>query len=108
MKKTPTGSQAPMDELDSDADTVPNLANLQSPANLSLEDTSTQIRRGIAPTHSTGVSGYNPYDTYPNSQSTATHGSNQELKRLSEWIRQKRQAEKIKAEREQEEKDQQD
>jgi hypothetical protein len=96
-----------MDEFDSDADTVPNLANLKNAPNLSLEDTSTQIRRGITPTHSTGVSGYNPYDTFPNSHGTATHGSTQELKRLSEWIRQKRQAEKIKAEREQEERDEQ-
>jgi hypothetical protein len=97
-----------MDEFDSDADTVPNLVNLPSPANLSLEDTSTQIRRGVTPTNPTGVSGYNPYDTFPNCRSTTTHGSTRDLQRLSEWIRQKRQAEKIKAEREQEEKGEQD
>jgi hypothetical protein len=100
MKKKATGSVPAADELASDADTVPNLANF------SLEDTSTQIRRGVTPTTATGSSGYNPYDTYPNTSTTATNKGTLELRRLSDWIRQKRQAEKLKAEESQETDDQ--
>jgi hypothetical protein len=91
MKKQATGPKSPADDYASDADTVPNLSNI------SLEDTSTQIMRGVPPPKATGVVGYNPYDTYPNGSSTATNRGNEELRRLSDWIRQKRQAEKLKA-----------
>ena len=80
------GSRA--DEL-STSDTVPNL---------SLEDTTRQLMRGVRPSRSNKTVGVNPYDTFPNTASaTGIHGT-QELRQLSEWIRQKRIAEKLKAE----------
>jgi ADP-ribose pyrophosphatase len=65
-------------------DTVPNLA---------LEDTTRQLMRGVSGTGARRQLGVNPYDTFPNTSSTTgTHGTT-ELRRLSEWIRQKRLAE---------------
>ncbi len=73
-------------------DTVPNL---------SLEDTTRQLMRGFPGHGSRKDLGVNPYDTFPNtSSSTGMHGT-QELRKLSEWIKQKRQAEQLKAETEQ-------
>ena len=73
-------------------DTVPNL---------SLEDTTRQLMRGFPGHGSRKELGVNPYDTFPNTaSSTGMHGT-QELRKLSEWIKQKRQAEQLKAEAEQ-------
>lgn len=74
-------------------DTVPNL---------SLEDTTRQLMRGVPSRGPRRSAGGNPYDsTFPNTSSHASTNSTQELRKLSEWIRQKRQAEQLKAEAEQ-------
>ena len=67
---------------------------------LSLEDTLAQTRRGLKVQSSTGASGYNPYDTFPNTTSTGTYARHKDLRELSEWIRMKRQVEKIRKEEE--------
>jgi hypothetical protein len=80
------------DQPDS-GDTVPNLA---------LEDTTRQLMRGFPSKAARRGTGGNPYDsTFPNTASHASTNSTQELRKLSEWIRQKRQAEQLKAEAEQ-------
>jgi hypothetical protein len=40
--------------------------------------------------------GYNPYDTWPSVQSSDSTRRNKDLRRLSEWIRLKRQVEALK------------
>lgn len=64
---------------------------------LSLEDTLTQQMRGLRTSHSKG-SGYNPYDTFPNTSSTGSFAQHRDLRELSNWIRTKRQVEKGKEE----------
>ena len=63
---------------------------------MSLEDTASQVVRGLRTAHSPGGSGYNPYDTVPNTSSKDTIQGTDDLRRLSEWIRTKRMAEKLK------------
>jgi hypothetical protein len=70
--------------------------------NLSLEDTCTQLQRGITPTGRTGRSGSNPYDTVPNAAAgpkaaAAGLDRNAEMRKLSAWIRQKRAAADLKS-----------
>ena len=81
----------------------PDLASTPAPAapskpepTLSLEDTASQAVRGLRTAHSPGGSGYNPYDTIPNTSSKDTFQGTDDLRRLSEWIRTKRMAEKLK------------
>ncbi len=69
--------------------------------NLSLEDTTRQLMRGFPSKGAKRSLGGNPYDTFPNTSSPTNTNSTQELRKLSEWIRQKRQAEQLKAEAEQ-------
>jgi ADP-ribose pyrophosphatase len=70
-------------------DTVPNLA---------LEDTTRQLIRSRQYRGASKETGVNPYDTFPNTSSGTGAHKTQELRKLSEWIRQKRQAEQLKAE----------
>lgn len=63
---------------------------------LSLEDTLSQTRRGLRVPHSKAGSGYNPYDTFPNTSSTGAFSRHKDLRQLSEWIRAKRQVEQLK------------
>lgn len=65
---------------------------------LSLEDTVAQAVRGLRTPHSASGSGYNPYDTIPNTSSSDSFQGTDDLRRLSEWIRAKRIAEKLKNE----------
>jgi 8-oxo-dGTP pyrophosphatase MutT (NUDIX family) len=65
---------------------------------LSLEDTMAQAVRGLRTPHSVSGSGYNPYDTIPNTSSTGAFQGTDDLRRLSEWIRTKRMAEILKKE----------
>jgi 8-oxo-dGTP pyrophosphatase MutT (NUDIX family) len=84
-----------------DADLGAELGAGDTVPNLSLEDTTRQLMRGFPGHGSRKELGVNPYDTFPNtSSSTGMHGT-QELRKLSEWIKQKRQAEQLKAETEQ-------
>jgi hypothetical protein len=56
----------------------------------SLEDTASQAMRGVQVPGSSSSAGYNPYDTFP-SIGTATGIHRQaDLRKLSEWIRRKR------------------
>lgn len=56
---------------------------------LSLENTGSQTLRGVPVLEGSG-SGYDPYDTVPNT--TAVNGMQrlEDMRRLSEWIRMKR------------------
>jgi len=64
---------------------------------LSLEDTLAQRQRGVNVTPSTKPEdGYNPYDTWPSIQEPDAAKRNTDLRRLSEWIRMKRQVETLK------------
>jgi len=69
---------------DESADTV-------KPPKLSLEDTISQTMRGVKSEHSRSGSGYNPYDTFPNTSSTGAFARHKDLRQLSQWIRVKRQ-----------------
>lgn len=60
---------------------------------LSLEDTVAQRMRGLRTATNKG-SGYNPYDTFPNTSSPGTFSQHRDLRELSNWIRAKRQVEK--------------
>lgn len=88
MASTASGKDRTVNDPASMEDTVPNL---------SLEDTSTQIRRGLAPARSSGAAGFNPYDTFPHVGPANGQDRNAELRRLSAWIREKRAAEQLKA-----------
>ncbi len=63
---------------------------------LSLEDTIAQRMRGAA-VKRTGVAGYNPYDAEPTAGSTGPDGKRKrtDLRKLSEWIRLKREVEEL-------------
>lgn len=63
---------------------------------LSLEDTISQTRRGLKVPHSPSGSGYNPYDTFPNTSTTGAFSRHRDLRQLSQWIRAKRQVEELK------------
>jgi len=64
---------------------------------LSLEDTLAQKKRGVNVTPSAKPEdGYNPYDTFPSIQEPDAARRNTDLRRLSEWIRMKRQVETLK------------
>jgi hypothetical protein len=63
---------------------------------LSLEDTISQTMRGVKAPHSRNGSGYNPYDTFPNTSSTGAFARHKDLRQLSQWIRAKRQVEELK------------
>ena len=66
---------------------------------LSIEDTLAQKMRGVnvAPTPKPKPDdGYNPYDTWPSIQEPDAAKRNTDLRRLSEWIRLKRQIESLK------------
>lgn len=58
---------------------------------LALEDTLSLTRRGLKVPHSPNGSGYNPYDTFPNTSSTGAFARHKDLRQLSQWIRAKRQ-----------------
>jgi hypothetical protein len=64
-------------------DTIPNLR---------LEDTVAQRMRGLNVATTPNGSGYNPYDTFPNTSASGIRKYS-DLKKLSEWIRAKRLAE---------------
>ena len=57
---------------------------------LELESTSSQTMRGIRLSRQFGSGGYNPYDTIPNASSSTGVHRMQDMRRLSEWIRLKR------------------
>jgi hypothetical protein len=76
-------------EESSTSDTVPNLT---------LEDTTRQFMRGVSPSTSDRKVGVNPYDTFPNPATSTGMHATRDLRRLSEWIRQKRQSEQLKLE----------
>jgi hypothetical protein len=63
---------------------------------LKLEDTQAQTQRGLRVPHSSSGAGCNPYDTIPNTSSTATFKRHKDLRELSEWIRMKRQVQQLK------------
>lgn len=60
-----------------------------SDANLELESTISQTLRGVRVSGNFG-SGYNPYDTIPDAKVGTGHHRIEDLRRLSEWIRMKR------------------
>jgi hypothetical protein len=64
---------------------------------LSIEDTLAQKMRGanVTPTVKP-EDGYNPYDTWPSIQEPDAAKRNTDLRRLSEWMRLKRQVETLK------------
>jgi len=67
---------------------------------LSLEDTLAPKTRGPDPKPgSRPVDGYNPYDTWPATQEPDAARRNTDLRRLSEWIRLKRQVETLRKDR---------
>jgi hypothetical protein len=71
-----------------------------SPAELSLEDTLSQKARGVHPTAATGKSGYNPYDTEINKIPELEKKKRPtDLRKLSDWIRLKREVEALDKER---------
>jgi hypothetical protein len=64
---------------------------------LSLEDTLAQQKRGLnVRPKLKPEDGYNPYDTWPSIQEPDATKRNTDLRRLSEWIRLKRQVESLK------------
>jgi len=65
-------------------------------APLSLEDTLAEKQRGLSPRRRSGASGYDPYDAAPTTGPAATAGATSDLRKLSEWIRLKRQIETLK------------
>jgi hypothetical protein len=71
-------------------------------AELSLEDTLSQKARGLRTAAKTGQSGYNPYDTEINDKTNASEKKKKptDLRKLSEWIRLKREVEALDQERE--------
>ena len=73
------------------ADAKPN----DKDANLSLESTGSQTMRGLRALGGNS-SGYNPYDTIPNTSSTTGMHRLEDMRRLSEWIRMKRDLERNK------------
>jgi hypothetical protein len=56
---------------------------------LELESTGSQTMRGVRLPRQFG-SGYNPYDTVPDTQGSTGQHRTEDLRRLSEWIRMKR------------------
>jgi hypothetical protein len=68
--------------------------------NMSLEDTNAQLNRGVLPVHGNNHTGIDPYDTFPTLGGTSGKDRNAELRRLSAWIRQKRDVARLKAEEE--------
>ena len=83
------------DEAQHEGGGVEDTHKLPIPRNedLSLENTGSQTLRGV-PVHHGGGSGYDPYDTVPNT--TAVNGMQrlEDMRRLSEWIRMKRNLER--------------
>jgi hypothetical protein len=64
---------------------------------LSIEDTLTQqMRTGKAPPRPKPAKGGDPYETLPTTRGPDAGKRNTDLRRLSEWIRAKRQAEALK------------
>jgi len=65
-------------------------------AELSLEDTLARRMRGVAAKR-TAVSGYNPYDAEPTAKPVSPDGKRKrtDLRKLSEWIRLKREVEQL-------------
>ena len=59
---------------------------------LSLESTSSQTLRGLYVSNGSSA-GWNPYDTVPNNASTTSIHRLDDMRRLSEWIRLKRELE---------------
>jgi hypothetical protein len=59
---------------------------------LSLESTSSQTLRGLHVSNGSST-GWNPYDTVPNSANTTGVHRLDDMRRLSEWIRLKREIE---------------
>jgi hypothetical protein len=67
---------------------------------LSLEDTVAQKMRGVTPRIKSGVSGYNPYDAAVSKPPAGdAPGKPTDLRKLSEWIRLRRQVEALKKEK---------
>jgi hypothetical protein len=56
---------------------------------LELESTSSQTMRGVRLPRQFG-SGYNPYDTVPDTKGSTGQHRIEDMRRLSEWIRMKR------------------
>lgn len=81
----PTPPPKPRDDI---RDTRTDLAR-PDPTGLKLADEAAAERLG---------EGYNPYDTYPNVRQPGTAQRQADLRQLSEWIRAKRQADKVRQE----------
>jgi hypothetical protein len=77
--------------------TPPTAAELK----LSLEDTVAQKMRGVPVKTRSGVVGYNPYDTVPvaKPKDDETAAKPTDLRKLSEWIRLRREVAELDAER---------
>jgi hypothetical protein len=60
---------------------------------LSLESTGSQAMRGLSVQNGSS-SGHNPYDTMPNTSSSTGMQRLADMRRLSEWIRMKRELER--------------
>jgi len=67
---------------------------------LSLEDTVTQKARGVPLKTRSGVGGYNPYDTVPAAKAKDAEQQRKptDLRKLSQWIRVKREVAELNAE----------
>jgi len=68
---------------------------------LSLEDTVSQQLRGVPGKTRSGVAGYNPYNAVPAARpkDDAREHKPTDLRKLSQWIRLKREVEQLNAER---------
>ena len=75
----------------------PDAQPTDAPFEPELEDTAAQRQRGVDLPDRRGSGGYNPYDAPPGSEQATPSAHGTDLRKLSEWIRVRREVEAQKA-----------